>query len=294
MSAPVVREEIARLFLELRSREAGLSVDEADLLDATERWLLDAELEDDDADDNKRRDYRDAKGRKLPGVTGVIGNTCGWSKEALSRWAAREAATAAAEFMLEGAALADAIQRAKFSPFGTRDRAAEAGTVAHAMCESYLKTGIAPDDDPFLPSETMVAARAAFERFRAWWRTVEHLYEVVHVELAITDHELCVGGTIDSVLRRKSDGAIFVGDLKTGKGIYDECVLQLGAYAVLLLRRHQLKAHAAIIMHCPLDGEFSAVDVTGEMLTLGGAAFLSLLGVYQARKQLTLKKEGSK
>jgi hypothetical protein len=299
-----IRSEIVRIAAELRERETGLSVEDADMLDGLEAWLREqpAALAE---GETKRRDYRSdgtgpiPKGRKLPGVTGVIGGTLGWSKEALSRWAAREAASACADYLLDGAAPSDAIFRAKFDPFTKRDTAGDAGTLAHALIETYAR-GLEVEDDPFVPAATMKAARSALDRFKRWW-DVGH-YDLVHAEHPLVDQRAGYGGTIDLVFRRKSDGAIILGDLKTGKRVYDEQIVQLGAYTMLLHEVAKLTASEAILLHIPLinadTGEpdektCNVVPVSLAMLELGAAAFLSLLFVYRNRKALTLFKEAA-
>lgn len=240
-----------------------------------------------DAPKKARRDYgKDASGKKRPGVTTVLGSTLGWSKDGLMFWAAKEAAKAAAQFIIDGASLDEAVDRARRAHLTVRDAAADAGTLAHLYVEQYLHSGwLLPEDLFGEEDETQKKARAAFERFRAWWPTSG--YEVVHLELALTDEASGYGGTVDQVLRRKSDGALIVGDLKTGKSVYDEVVMQLGAYA-LLLDLHGHKVAGALIIHSPVEGELSAVVVEQKMLTIGAEAFAALLCVHKSRPHLKL------
>lgn len=283
----MVRDEVTSLLSFLRSSESGLTPEDADLADDLEIWLDDMTIRDKEAETG-HRDYRDAKGRKLPGVTGVIGSTLGWSKEGLTRWAAKEAAQEAAQAMMEGAAIHDAIRRARFAPFSKRDKAGDYGTIVHGMVASFLR-GIEVEDDLFIDEETMAAARAGFERFRKWFDPEK--YEVMRVEHALTDRELGYGGTMDIVLLRKVDSVIIVVDLKTGKGVYDEQVIQLGAYASLLARCEQVTASEGMLVHIPRDGDLRDVPVSKEMLFIGTCSFGALLLVHKNRKALALKKE---
>ena len=305
VSTTPIRSAIMQYASSLRAQEAGLPVEDADFLDDLDRWLLSAELPVVDGE-AKRRDYRSdgtgtiPKGRKLPSVTGIL-SLLGLSKEAIARWAAREAASACAEYLMEGAAPGDAIQRARFEPFRKRDDAADAGTLAHAMIDAFLK-GKEIEDDPFLPSTVMRAARGALDRFRAWWELGE--YEVLHTELALVDQRMGYGGTIDSVLRRVRDGALVVGDLKTGKGVYDEQLVQLGGYSLLLHNVAGLAVREGLLIHIPLeklgdDGQWIMPDpprrivpIKGEVLALGASTFAALFWIWHARKQLTLEGGG--
>jgi hypothetical protein len=246
-----------------------------------------------------RRDYgKDTNGKKRPGVTTVIGAIL--AKPALMFWAAKEAAKAAAQFILDGASFDEAVERARKAHVTVRDAAADAGTLAHIYVEQYLRTGALPPEDLFNEEdETQKKARSAFERFRAWWPTSG--YEVVHLELPLIDDAAEFGGTIDQVLRRKSDGALIVGDLKTGKSIYDDVVFQLGAYA-LLLDKHGMRVDSGLIIHSPVDftnddgelvvGKLSAVEVGMKQLEIGAKAFSSLLYVYKSLPHLDLKLSG--
>jgi hypothetical protein len=118
-------------------------------------------------------------------------------------------------------------------------------------------------------------------------------YEVVHLEHAMTDVAAGYGGTIDIVFRRRSDGVIIVADLKTGKGIYDETVVQLGAYSLLIRNVAGMSPPIeGLIIHDPVGDEpMRVVPISSEMLTLGAQAFASLLFVYQSRKSFALPKE---
>lgn len=296
--------EIARVLKALRERETGLSAREADLVDDLERFLLDCEATSNEADEG-RRDYRytagPKRGRKMSGVTGLMKANLGWPTQPLTRWAAREAATAAVEFMLEGAAPADAAHRAKFAPFGQRDGAAEIGKLAHEMIVAFLlERPFTPD--PFLPSTTINAAGACLRKFLAWWDS--RVWEVLACELPLTDEECGFGGTIDLVLRRRVDNAVIVADLKTGKGIHDDTLVQLGGYALLLLRhkREWTPIGGGLVIHVPampivgptgelIDAPLKAVPVGPETIAIASQAFTALTILHAARKQLTLSTE---
>ena len=141
-----------------------------------------------------RRDYRTKDGVKLPGVTTVIGETLGWGKQALIGWAYK--------LGKEGRSLRE------------RDDAADLGTLTHEIAGALLG-GEAVDTERWTP-EQIEKATPNGERVAAH---ILDRYEVLHVELPIVGARC--GGTLDYVLRARSDGALVLGDLKTGKGVYE-------------------------------------------------------------------------
>ena len=75
--------------------------------------------------------YRNKEGKRVPGVTTIIGNI-GWNTGPLNWWAFNQGMEAGL-----------AISRGEPAPSSIREvtAAAEAGTIAHAMVAEYLKTG---------------------------------------------------------------------------------------------------------------------------------------------------------
>jgi hypothetical protein len=284
---------IATLLASIKTDERGMSPVEADLVDDLERFLLDFEHHEDEAGDG-HRDYRytrgPKKGRRMPGVTGVMKSNLGWSTQPLTRWSAREAATAAVGFMLDGAAPHDAAHRAKFAPFSQRDAAADVGKLAHAMIVAFLRE-VPHEEDPFLPSATTKAAGDCLRKFMAWWDP--KVWEVLGTEIPLVDEDIGFGGTLDLVLRRRVDGAVIVSDLKTGKGIHDDTLVQLGGYCGLLLRHKPewTPVGGGLVIHVPVEGDLRAAAVSPETLALGTQAFAALMILHNARKQLSLAKE---
>lgn len=110
-----------------------------------------------------RKGYFLADGSKVGGVTTYISQHLGWGKEALMRWAAKEAGAG--------------------RDFGeTRDTAARIGTLAHAMAEAHLRklpTEVPPDTPP----EISKPALRAFASFREWerWRDYQVIASEIHL-----------------------------------------------------------------------------------------------------------------
>lgn len=199
-----------------------------------------------------RRDYRNAAGEKVPGVTSVMGETLGWSKNGLIAWAHK--------LGKEGRSLSE------------RDKAADKGTATHALTWRILghDDGTELDDDDVREHE-LNARRVANAILSRW--------KIVHVELPIvTDTH---GGTIDLIVRDK-DGRVGVVDLKTGKGVYNEVAVQLGAYAAL----YGQPVDFAAVIHAHPGEPLAVIDIDRETLERGAEVFSHLLEVYRLKRKI--------
>lgn len=158
-----------------------------------------------------RRDYRNKAGRRLPGVTTVIGQNLGWNKRALMHWANQQG--------LDGR-----------NHWETSQEAADIGTLAHAMVEASLKgqdwtTMVRLDG---VTDEMLGKATVAFRAWEEWRR-------LVNFELVASEHELVseryqVGGTIDVAAVQTKMSIV---DIKTSNDIYPEHRIQVAAYGLL-------------------------------------------------------------
>lgn len=221
-----------------------------------------------------RRAYKNADGKRLPGVTTVLGVL---DKPALLGWAARTAADAAVEACANGMPPDAAKETGRKAVFARRDKAADLGTRAHALVEAHF-AGEPVDVDVSDSDSAKVYACAR--------RAIDHITatctRVVLSETAYTDTTQGFGGTIDLVVER--DGKLYVADLKTGKGAHDEVVPQLAAYR-WLLRRAAVEVDGGLVFHVPVDGEGVTEHViTSEKLNAGRTIFFSALSIYGARK----------
>lgn len=237
-----------------------------------------------------RRQYGEAEdGSPIVSVTEVLQHL-GWKTPGLMRWAANLSAQACADAMAGGASYVDAVEVAKRAPFAKRDAAAEAGTMAHAMCEA-LVCGRDPEDaiDVLAPIEVQDAARRAFERFGTWWRDCGlalHLSEEQLVNRAAG-----YGGTLDLLLRDAS-GALVLADIKTGSSIHLDVVAQLGGYARLLREVRGEHVARGLVVHVPADedGVVDAVEITRESLAAGEVVFGACLEIHRAKRAVRLAK----
>lgn len=197
-----------------------------------------------------RRAYKNSKGEKVPGVTTVMGEGLGWSKNGLIAWAHK--------LGKEGRSLSE------------RDKAADKGTATHALTWRILGHDDGTELDDADIAEHEPNARRVADAILSRWT-------ILHVELAIVSETHA--GTIDLIVRDEQ-GRVGVVDLKTGKGVYDEVAIQLGAYAVL----YGQPVDFAAIIHAHPGEPLAVIDVDRETLDRGAEAFGHLLDLYRLKR----------
>jgi hypothetical protein len=168
--------------------------------------------------DTARGHHYKLDGQSVQGVTTIIGN--GIPKPALTNWAAKQAATFAADNLETLAALdRDArIDLVKGSPWRDRDAAARRGTEVHRLAEQIMN-GVEVD----VP-EALVGHVDSYMAFLDDFNPDPVLIEAVVGHRA---HKWM--GTLDLVAR--IGGQTMLMDIKTTRsGIYGETALQLAAY----------------------------------------------------------------
>jgi hypothetical protein len=174
-------------------------------------------------DTAKGHHYKDAEGRRVPGVTTIIGD--GVPKPALINWAGNATADAAVNRWdelaeLPPAARIDALRKARYD---VKDAAANKGTLVHGYAER-LVVGEAVD----VPEELVGHARA-YSQF-----LVEFDVDPVHVEFSVASYRYGYAGTGDLIAKLTFPGIgriLALCDVKTNRsGIFGETALQLAAY----------------------------------------------------------------
>ena len=223
--------------------------------------------------------YKNASKSRLPGVTTVLGVL---AKPALIKWAAE----------VEREGVLRCLQNDDPIPSGLffeiqRDRAADTGTIAHAMAEAWLKGGSLNVDG--LPMTQVDDARHAFERFREWW-TARGL-TIMHSEIAMVSENWQVGGTADVIARDERGHAVLI-DLKTTKPSrywpYDETFAQVAAYAEMYREVHVTEIRDLFIVRIgkTADDEIQVHEVSGHEREAGLVLFDAALKAYRAKNAL--------
>lgn len=153
--------------------------------------------------------YTDARGKPIPGVTTVIGIL---DKPALIWWAFSQG---------------QAYERGEIEGlYEKRDKAADAGTHAHALIEHHLKGLPEPSSDG-LEKPEREKAESCFLAYLEWERA--HEFQVIASECSLVS-DLGFGGTLDigAVV-----GDLGIVDIKTSKDVYTSMWLQVSAYGHL-------------------------------------------------------------
>ena len=172
------------------------------------------------------------QGVTYPGVTSVLKIID--KSGALMTWAARETAEAmlamhdapGLDTMIDSIGRDGVVKGATSRSSWKRDEAAHLGSQVHAWADSYVGQGILP-----AVSET---ARAYTEAYADWWQRSGwsvRLSEAAIVAPADPGVHTGWGGTLD-LLCRDATGKTVLADIKTGKGVYRETILQLAAYGM--------------------------------------------------------------
>lgn len=107
----------------------------------------------------------------------------------------------------------------------TRDSAADAGTMAHALVEQWIK-GETPNIEG--PEDIVQKARTSFEAFLEWANQTQ--LKVTHTELPLVSEKYRFGGCLDAMLIK---GRLALGDWKTSNRIYQDHLIQIAAYGQL-------------------------------------------------------------
>lgn len=173
-------------------------------------------------------DYRNAKGERIPGNTTVISSNLGWSKNGLMYWAWQQ-----------GRDGKDFRQ--------TRDSAADAGTLCHAMIEHDIKN-LPPINmgeyaesllakaaknfvnplgaDPAKTVEDLISkAETGFLNYLEWKQGVRLVLKTMEVPLISERHQY--GTTVDVVA--DANGKTCFVECKTSNDIYTDYLIQVAA-----------------------------------------------------------------
>jgi hypothetical protein len=170
--------------------------------------------------------------------------------------------------------------------------AADIGTLAHFLCECYLK-GDEPDTSEFSPND-LSKAEIAKDKFVKWW--TDSGFELVASEAQMVSEAHGFGGTIDIVAKDKQ-GVLHLCDLKTSGGVWEEYWAQVAAYRELWnedFNRPQITGETYIVRIGKEADEDdfetpSRMDLTDEF-----DFFLKALALYNADQKLKSKKQRSK
>jgi len=208
--------------------------------------------------------YKLKDGTRVPGVT-TITSELGWNKRVLINWANR--------IGLEG------IEASKYT-----DDKADIGTLAHKFITDTLQ-GKKTNTDDYSKNQIERAENSVIS-FNSWIKN--HRLEPQIIEKPLVSENFQFGGTPD--IYGLVDGVYTLIDLKTGKGIYDEHLIQTAGYSILL-EEHGHKVEKIIILNIPrAASEKFAVEEEAN-ISICKSIFLNCLKNYQLKKQIRKEDE---
>ena len=236
-------------------------------------------------------EMKDGKKFRFRRVSTVLKTLGGRKTDNLINWGVREAIGVYKERLRPRTTytkteLACMHKDAEKARFRTSKDALDVGTLVHEFIEQFLHTKQWPD-----LSDQDHRVQNGFQLFREWW-TNQELY-VLDCELYVYDCRYSVAGTLD-FLCCDGEGRVFVWDWKTSKGIYDEYLLQVAAYAGLLtaMKRYPPPEGVGILRIGKDDAAFQPYIFEQREWLHHYKAFLRLNALYewQADAEKRLKK----
>jgi hypothetical protein len=175
-----------------------------------------------------RIEYKLKDGTPVEGVTTILGVL---AKPALVGWAYKQGK--------EGVPL-----------YERRDKAADAGTLAHAMIQADLQGKTQPSLKG-MDKDVVRKAVGCYQTFRDW--SAGYGFVPTHSELSMVSEKYKFGGTMDVGMVKK---VFQVLDVKTGNGIYLEAKIQISAYGMLYFENTGEKPKGYHCIRLTRDGSF--------------------------------------
>lgn len=176
-----------------------------------------------------------SSGKQVPSITNIISTL---DKPALKWWAAKQAATYAAENrqMLAGLKTdQEVIDLVKGAPFRTTGEAAGVGDKVHDWIDGYAKHYIETGERGWEPEDLNDTPNSEGGlTIRRMWRQFVYLDSHYKIHWLVSEFTIWsdrhdYAGTGDWIA--KIGNSVVYGDTKTGKGVYPEVGLQVAAGA---------------------------------------------------------------
>lgn len=214
--------------------------------------------------------YKNTAGTKVPGVTTIIGRFK--DSGALMFWAFEQGKLA---------------EQGKISSlYDNRDKAADAGSLAHDLIEAAIHgantDALVLQATACLDPDVREKAWNALGQFQAWYRQTG--IKILETERPLVSEKWGFGGTFDAI--GEIDGKIVLVDWKTSNGVYTDYLIQLAAYKVLIeeCTDYRIDGGFHLLRFSKEEADFSH-HYWGE-LDDGWAAFALYLEAYRLDKKL--------
>jgi len=211
--------------------------------------------------------YKNAEGRKVPGCTTVLSML---SKPALIPWAYNRGK--------EGLEL-----------YGSRDKAANIGTIVHERIMAYYK-GYEIDNSN-IALDVWQMSDNCMDSFYEWAdpRDVKPML----IEEPRVSEIYQYGGTFD--LLGEMDGELTLLDFKSGSGLYEEHFIQLAGY-LQLVREAGYSPVKVVILNIPksLDNSFTVKSISAdeETMKMRFEKFIKLVEIWHLDKKIKKYNKG--
>ena len=143
------------------------------------------------------------------------------------------------------------------SLYEKRDKAADAGTLAHSFFENHIK-GLPDPNREGIPIDVLSKAEGCYITFLDWEKSNSVKY--IDSEVELTSEQFPAGGTIDAVIQGQltPPNMVDILDYKTGKDIYLEAKIQVKTYGELWNEHHpELPVAGSHILRLGENGEFT-------------------------------------
>ena len=167
--------------------------------------------------------------KRLPSVTTILGRFK--DSGGLMFWAFQQG-------LEQGIEVGDGTSKQAPNLYRERDKAAEAGTIAHEMVEAYVN---GEDHMKLLKKkngkEINQQALNAFQTFREWQENSKIEIISKYQEIQMVSDKHLYGGTPDAI-GRNANGELVLLDWKTSNSVYSDYLLQLAAYKELWEEHH--------------------------------------------------------
>jgi len=211
--------------------------------------------------------YKNKAGEKVVGVTTALGIL---NKPALVPWAYNRG-------------------KAGLELYGSRDKAANIGTIVHERIMAYYK-GYEIDDSNIAPDVWKLTDNC-MQSFYQWAEPRNVKPELIEVPMVSEKYQY--GGTFD--LLGVMDGELTLLDFKTGSGLYEEHFVQVAGY-MQLIREAGYNPIKVMILNIPKtsDDSFTVQSISAdqESMKLRFDKFIRLVEIWHIDKKLKDYKNG--
>ncbi len=162
-----------------------------------------------------------------------------------------------------------------------RDSAGDIGTLTHYLILSDLK-GKTPDISEY-SAASLEKAKNCLQSYYAWLK--HNPIKPIIVESPLISEKYGYGGTPDLYAETPHDTVLI--DFKTGKGIYNEYLYQVGAYSQLILENTGKLPERAMILRINKDSNDDFEIRSVSRLDKYFEVFRHCLRVYTLQKELS-------